>query len=407
MKTHTLARFRVVIGGPLVSFVLLAMESAFVVSPAIASNPQPTYTIRVDSPHRWRPPFGLDRLGQPIVAVVDASDRPPRRRYRLAALLHGKELGRYPVEFPSASVPPYSVRLKLDGFADELVLSVDGEPLELARVPLKLSVVEAGALARADAVTNPVDLGTILVPSGWLLLGPNQSAILEVAAISRHRDYLGSGVRAAFESAPGRFVSAVLPLRVGQITRRHLELGRPTHDRDRDILRVELDDGAGGTLWRGAIPVMLVSAPPPHPRFGATYEHLRYDAPISLKDPATGAYSEIPYEKGWKPELRDVVVWLPNGARFVFWRGSSFIPFWAGRRNTGLCYEWAEIISQPQGAVDCVEPLMDKELRYGRVEIRDHRVDARPRTRALELPIDRFSLQGLGRRGRRRLLFLP
>src|SRR3954470_24767135 len=27
------------------------------------------------------------------------------------------------------------------------------------------------------------------------------------------------------------------------------------------------------------------------------------------------------------------------------------------------------MISQPGGAVDCVEPLMDKELRYGRVEV--------------------------------------
>ena len=69
------------------------------------------------------------------------------------------------------------------------------------------------------------------------------------------------------------------------------------------------------------------------------------------------------------PSSDDVVVWLPNGGRFVFWRGSSFIPFWAGLHNTGACYEWAEIISQPQGAVDCVEPLMDKELRYSRVEI--------------------------------------
>ena len=70
-----------------------------------------------------------------------------------------------------------------------------------------------------------------------------------------------------------------------------------------------------------------------------------------------------------RPQLEDVVVRLPNGARFVFWRGSSYIPFWAGRHNTGACYEWAEIISQPPGAVDCVEPLMDKELRYSRVAI--------------------------------------
>ena len=114
---------------------------------------------------------------------------------------------------------------------------------------------------------------------------------------------------------------------------------------------------------------MLVSGPPSQPRFGATGEKLRYDAPISVRDPKTGAYSTMPYEGAWPAALEDVVVRLPNGARFVFWRGSSYIPFWAGRHNTGACYEWAEIISQPSGAVDCVEPLMDKELRYSRVAI--------------------------------------
>jgi hypothetical protein len=114
---------------------------------------------------------------------------------------------------------------------------------------------------------------------------------------------------------------------------------------------------------------MIVRDPPRWPRFGATYAKLRYDAPISVRDPRTGAFSSLSYEKGWDPALRDVVVSFPNGARFVFWRGSSYIPFWAGKHNTGACYEWAEIISRLPGAVDCVEPLMDKELRYGRVEI--------------------------------------
>ena len=64
-----------------------------------------------------------------------------------------------------------------------------------------------------------------------------------------------------------------------------------------------------------------------------------------------------------------MVVSLPNGSRFVFWRGSCYIPFWAGRYNTGLCYEWAETSPPADGFTDCVEPLMDKELRYGRVRI--------------------------------------
>jgi hypothetical protein len=34
-----------------------------------------------------------------------------------------------------------------------------------------------------------------------------------------------------------------------------------------------------------------------------------------------------------------------------------------------MSYEWAETLPPPDGFVDCVEPLMDKELRYSRVEI--------------------------------------
>jgi hypothetical protein len=74
------------------------------------------------------------------------------------------------------------------------------------------------------------------------------------------------------------------------------------------------------------------------------------------------------YADAWDPKLQDVVVALPNGTRFVFWRGSSYIPFWAGLHNTGLCYEWAEC-EPPADAYDAVEPLMDKELRYGRVHV--------------------------------------
>ena len=75
------------------------------------------------------------------------------------------------------------------------------------------------------------------------------------------------------------------------------------------------------------------------------------------------------YAGAWDPRLSDVVVSLPNGSRFVFWRGSSYVPFWAGRCNTGLSYEWAETSPPADGYTDCVEPLMDKELRYGRVRI--------------------------------------
>jgi hypothetical protein len=113
---------------------------------------------------------------------------------------------------------------------------------------------------------------------------------------------------------------------------------------------------------------MLVQQPPRWPAFGAAETKLRYDAPISVRAD-DGTYSSTSYEQAWDPRLQDVVVTLPNGSRFVFWRGSSYVPFWTGQHNTGLSYEWAETGPPPDGFTDCVEPLMDKELRYGRVTI--------------------------------------
>jgi hypothetical protein len=127
-----------------------------------------------------------------------------------------------------------------------------------------------------------------------------------------------------------------------------------------------ITDDRGQDLWRKDIRAMLVPEVPKWPRFGAVETRLRYEAPI----PVAGG-NKINYEEGWDPERKDVVVFFPNGARWVFWRGSSYCPFWAGRSNTGFCYEWAEILSGKHmvGRHDCVEPLQDKELRYGRVTV--------------------------------------
>jgi hypothetical protein len=345
--------------------VALALTSHAAIG-ALPPDPPPVYHLRLDASHPWRPPFRLDRVGQPIAAVVESSARPGPAVYTIQAFLNGNLVGSQTLSFTKNA--PYSARVTLEGViaADELVISATTEKTskqaELVRQRIALPEFEADAVAIPDRLVNPVDLGTILVPAGWLLLGPGQTATLEVAAISRTRDLPNSRVQASFNSAPAKIVSRPSPVRAGVRTRLDVKLAEapPTGD---------LDDGAGRELWRKAIPVMFVRDPPGRPRFGATYETLRYDAPISVREPGTGKFSSMRYEDGWKPDLRDVVVWLPNGGRFAFWRGSSFIPFWAGLHNTAACYEWAEIISQPQGAVDCVEPLMDKELRYSRVKI--------------------------------------
>jgi len=338
-----------------------------------AERVPPPVQVHLEVNHPWRPPFGLDRIGRPIVAVVETNSRPEPAKYVLTAFWKGKEAGSYPVQFLDG--PPYSTKVSLGAnlLIDQLLLTPSDrtvtKPVELVRQTIQLPELEAEATARPAAVINPVDLGTILVPSGWLLLGPKQSATLDFAAINRGADMLKAQLSASFESTPALAASTPVDLSTGRRTRLRLKLPDAPHAVDRDVLSVVLKDDGGHQLWRKSVPVMLVQNPPRRPRFGATYERLRYDAPISVREPGTGKFSSLSYEGAWEPGLRDVVVWLPNGARYVFWRGSSYIPFWAGRHNTGFCTEWAEIISQPEGAVDCVEPLMDKTLRYSRVEI--------------------------------------
>ena len=130
-------------------------------------------------------------IGRPVVIVVEAGARPDPADYVITAFSKGKEGASYPVRFPTA--PPYSTRVTLEREADELVFSRDrtppDKPVELARQPIRFADCEAESIARPDEIINPVDLGTILVPSGWLLLGLGQSATLTTAAISRNQDW--------------------------------------------------------------------------------------------------------------------------------------------------------------------------------------------------------------------------
>ena len=78
----------------------------------------------------------------------------------------------------------YGAHVAIEGCPDELLLSgvaKPGEkPIELARQSVRVPELEADAIAVPDTVKNPVDLGTILVPSGWLLLGPDQRGVSRV-----------------------------------------------------------------------------------------------------------------------------------------------------------------------------------------------------------------------------------
>jgi hypothetical protein len=340
--------------------------------PGAQTGPRPAAQIRLEPGHPWRPPFGLERIGRAWEAVVEvAEDRQPGAAYWLVELRDGKEVARHPVVVTGKA--PLAGWVSLDGWPTELRLlakSAQGETIELARLPVQPAAFEAEAVARPDAVTNPVDLGAILVPSDWLLLAGGQAGTIEAAAMSHAGDVPNAQVTAWFESEPKRATGAPLPLTKGRRAQVKFRLPAAPAKLPRDVLHVSITPTSGGQseLWHKKIPAMLVSQAPPWPEFGAVETKLRYDAPISIRGD-DGKFSSMSFDKGFDPKLNDVAVFLPNGARFVFWRGSSYVPFWAGRHNTALSYEWAETSPPKEGYADCVEPLMDKELRYGRVKI--------------------------------------
>ena len=341
-------------------------------SAVLACEEQVTAHMRLEATHPWRPPFGIARVGQPpVVSVELRSAVRPVREYALVSKLEGREISRQVLNL-AADGNAFFERVQLAAIPDEVVLLAkcrfQGEEQELLRSPVQLSDLSLDAVAKADTVINPVDLGAVLVPSDWLLLAAGQRAMVDVAAFSTRSSIAGAEAVAYLESSALR-VTKPFSITAGKRQEVHLVLGPVLTATRKDVLHVVMRDAQGREFFHKKIPTMFVAQRPPLPTFGAVETKLRYDAPISIRDSASGRLSHMDYDAAWSPELKDVVVALPNGSRFVFWRGSSYVPFWAGQRNTGFSYEWAETTPPPDGFVDSVEPLMDKELRYGRVKI--------------------------------------
>lgn len=334
----------------------------------------PAAKLTVEPGHPWTPPFGLNRVGRPLEAVVEVPNAvPSANEYAIVGYRDGKETSRRAIRFMASggSQGLCFGRVALDDWPSEVALvrksSPQAAPTEITRAEVKPPMFEAEAVARPELAIHPVDLAAVFVPEGWLLLTSGQRATLEVAALNRSPDSAWARISAWYESTSEAKTQVEMPLKRGIKASAKLELAARAGALRQDKLHVMIGDDEGKELWRKIIPVMIVPNPPPVPRFGAVETKLRYDPPI----PASYSPFKINYDAGWDPQLKDIVVFLPNGARFVLWRGSSYCPFWASRSNTGLCYEWAEIngAKHQTGCIDCVEPLMDKELRYGRVKI--------------------------------------
>ncbi len=319
--------------------------------------------------HLWRPPFNLDRVGHSseVVVTINSPDL-PEGKFQIASYLEGKEVSRHDIQLSDST--PFKGRKSLSENSDQLALyfvGSKGNSIELTRQKITLAPLEFEAVAQPDKVINPIDLGAILVPADWLLLAGGQKANVKLAMLSRTKEVSSARATAWYESAPSKKVSTQVSLSLGRKAQAGLELPESSKTLERDILHVAIVSSIGKELWQKQIKVMIVPKQKVWPKFGAVKMKLRYDPPIT--NIVHGKNNPFSYEKAWSPEKEDYVVFLPNGSRWVFWRGSSYIPIWASRYNTGLSYEWAERISPNIGFTDCPEPLMDKELRYGRVEI--------------------------------------
>ena len=109
--------------------------------------------------------------------------------------------------------------------------------------------------------------------------------------------------------------------------------------------------------------------------FGAHYTHLKYDPD---------------WDKNWRVAGHpDVVVRFEDGGhKFVFWRGTSYIPCWVTDNGIWYTNEFVERRGiHSDNTEGCIEPMSDKQCRYSHVRIIENS-DARVVVHWRYAPID-------------------
>ncbi|MBM0108905.1 hypothetical protein JM946_29605 [Steroidobacter sp. S1-65] len=344
--------------------------------------------LSIDKGHRWRPPFGLDRVGSPPVAHVELHlQHPPTAEYYLTAYNNGDEIEREKVHLRLnagdygglGNVPISNKRTArfshviLPQRTTEAALErgCDGKLEVLDRKTVTKEDIEADAVAQSPQPLNPVDFGAIFPPHNVLFIVEGQDATVRVAALSRSLDLPRARLQVWVEGAKPieQTMSLLKDKRVDRTVTVPVSSAVTNNALRIRILNEEK------IVWSKDISVMTVRHWMRRPLFGVVQTKLHYGSAIPVFDSNTGSSrAALPYETAWNADLKDLIVFLPNGSRFVFWRGANYIPFWAGQYNTGTLYQWAEdcsrgMISHPDGSKDCPEPLFDTELRYSRARI--------------------------------------
>src|SRR5262245_12605259 len=98
----------------LVSYLCCLLAIAY--RPVGTETVEPLVHLRIEKVHQWRPPFGLERVGQSHVIAVEAPNPLPAGKFSLAAWLDGREVARQVVTLPDK--PPRVTRVWFDGLLD-------------------------------------------------------------------------------------------------------------------------------------------------------------------------------------------------------------------------------------------------------------------------------------------------
>ncbi len=107
---------------------------------------------------------------------------------------------------------------------------------------------------------------------------------------------------------------------------------------------------------RSQVPLRLPAGPPGAGRFGAYYARLKFS---------------YDWDRLWRVGSHpDVVVRFDEfDHRFVFWRGTSYIPCWATYDGAWFTNEFFERRGHLGGCNSMCEPMSDKQTRYSHVRI--------------------------------------
>lgn len=209
---------------------------------------------------------------------------------------------------------------------------------------------------------NAVDFGHVLPPFSLLLIKEGDKVIVSGEIINegekKREIIVKANVPSLNEEKEEKF-----SLPPGEAKNLSWEIGPFPQGEHWISLIMESEGEKKDWEWR----VLSKEAPHP-PSFGAVYCDLQYDLPVLVYKEGKAEKKE--WKELWRNgPLSDLVVFFPNNARLIFWRGASYIPLWHFTRSA-FSYEWVEVVSpRPPEFVDCVEPLMDRECRYSRVAL--------------------------------------